>query len=521
MISGLRLRFALILFSLSAAALSAQADPVDQFGLHHSVIGQAVFTNGDYGLEVIGLRTNGMDGLSSELGQADSGVFIYPNTRYVDWDYSMTSRFYGSLNGQSNTLIGTVYGYRLDYGQFYAGADYSPIGATNVTFQLWRGNLLLAESTVSNGEVYMYAEYASPPRVNPWWRQANGEYGASIEFRFPLPVSLPGVREIYGDRIFLRPNGATGAVDYISRTDVFAGGGLDHFSYTQMRLGMFGHPHLALNGAKFVARPGMLKLDEIVPGEEEGGGVIVEFAPSEQAALRLEPLEIAIPNTNDLRHRVELTAAGWHNGYPSAIGSLYLANLNGVLEFTPYIYEDGFSTMEIFSNNVLVSSSVVLLPWPALRIDGAPRLTSFSATADTLAGAASMGFGFDTNATITLTNGTQIVGDRIVVRASQSLGFADISSLGLIAHELPSFTLVGETNQPLVLPRLEISQSGTNVTLRWPDPAGAYKVERSSSLEGFFSAPEFTPSYSNGIATVRLCPTNEVLFFRVRRDSYD
>jgi len=500
-----------------AATIAAAADSIERFGLRHTTIGQAVFENSDYALQVIGLSTNGTDGLSSELGAPDSGVFIYPNTRQVDWGYSMTARVFGSVNGESNRPIGTVYGYRADYAQFYAGADYSPIGATNLTFQLWRGFALVAETTITNGEVFMYGEYAQPPRVNPWWQRDNGGYGTSIEFTYPIPVILPsGSGDINGDRIFIRPNGATGTVDHISRTDVFGGGGVENFSYTQVRLGMFGHPHISLNDAKFDARPGALTLDQIVPGEEEGGGVAVELQPSTRAVVNLLPLEIAVPNTNDTRHRLELSATGSRDSYSTYIGSLFLANSNGVLEFTPYIYDEEIATVDVFSNNVLMGSSVVQRP-SSLRIDGAPRVTSFEATADTLASPASLGLSFDTNATITLTNGTQLTGNRIVVRTSQWYRFADISSMVIFAHEVPSFTIVSEPAEPFGPPRLEIARSGTNVVLQWVDPAQAYKVELSTELVNSFVDAELQPSYTNGIAIVELTPIYDTAFFRLRR----
>src|SRR6266542_2649957 len=224
---------------LSCGMSLSHAATVERFGLTHFYLCQAnVSSNNGSIVQVTRITSTGQDGVATELGAADSGAFFFPFTAFLNGGYSMRGEVYGSVNGRPNSLIGIMTGYYVGYSSSYASADFSAIGATSLTFELWKGSAKVAERTVSSGIVEF--RYAGPPRVNPWWRQANGEYGASIEFTFPPSVILPGCPTcpaIEATRVFIRPNGTTGVVDFVSQTSAFGAGGLETFDYNQIQLG--------------------------------------------------------------------------------------------------------------------------------------------------------------------------------------------------------------------------------------------------------------------------------------------
>ena len=496
----------------------AKADGLEYFGLHHSSLGNASIGI-DNNLEVGQIGESGGDGITTELGDADSAIFFYPNTSFVEQGYTMRADIYGSFNGRRNSFIGRLYGYRADYGSFYAGVDFSAIGATNVTFQLWDGTALMAETTQTSGEVFMYAEYSQPPRVNPWWRRPNGDHGAWIEFSYPLAVTLPGGAPIYGDRIFMRPNGATGTVDYISRSDVFGAGGLANFRFDGMRLGVFGRAHLSLSGCKMIARSGSLEIAEI-PFGEDGGGVLVELHdPSAHAQVDLMPLEIAVPNTNEFyQQQVIVYATGTRSNYSTYVGSIQLLNSNGALSLFSYPTEFDDGVAEVFSNNVFIGDSPFAFGRP-INLAGAPRLVAVEVVSDQPDdGPAGFAMRFDTNTIFTISN-TQFAGNRILVRSARAFGFADVTAVTLTAREVPSFTIVGESSVS-TLPALEIVRSGANVILKWRDPAQAFRVEAKASAEEFFQNIPVSLVYSNGVTTAVVDSSSDKQFFRLHRITY-
>src|SRR3954469_8890184 len=121
MIFALRLRSDSVgILSLLASALLVSADSIERFGLSHSPLGAAsVSSYGSYGLTIVDLEFTGTNGLSTELGAADSGAFIYPTTSSdVSEGYFMRAYAYGSVSGVSNSLISVVHGRRADYATF-------------------------------------------------------------------------------------------------------------------------------------------------------------------------------------------------------------------------------------------------------------------------------------------------------------------------------------------------------------------------------------------------------------------
>src|SRR6185503_9289370 len=106
--------------------LSSSAAAIERFGLEHfSLGGRSVDTNLPSVLSVVDLDTEGTNGVATILGDADSGPFFFPDTYYVDNGYFMRGYAYGTVNGNTNALIGSLSGVRTDYATFDVAADYS------------------------------------------------------------------------------------------------------------------------------------------------------------------------------------------------------------------------------------------------------------------------------------------------------------------------------------------------------------------------------------------------------------
>ena len=484
-------------------ALSSRAGSLELFGLRHFSIDTDIFANQAGGLTVNDLSLAGDAGVATELGEADSGAFFFPDAYSVSEGYFMVANAYGSVDGIGDSLIGSVRGRRGDYATFYATADYSAIGATSITCQVWSGNLLIQESTVSTGEVTMYAEYGGRPRVNPWWKQANGEFGASIEFTSFIPIALTSCVEncpfVYGgNRIFIRPNGATGIVHHVSRTDVFGGGGLSEFLYNNVQLGMFARPHSALGSARLVATNGVLKLDELAGDLENPAGVLVEFDHAAAANIQLLPLEIAVPNTNAMQERVNISVSGSWNNYVQFIGAATLGNSNGLLQLS-FTFDTSTNSIVIYSNSVPVGTNGSLRD-DFISITGEPRLTSVSANAELLEARPGISLGFETPATFHFPDGSTAIGHRAFLSSPLVNGVADITGVAIDTQLISSFTIVNETSTSFT-PSLKITREGLNVRLEWADPARAYRLQARQNFEDGFDNLELTISYQDGIAT--------------------
>ncbi len=511
-------------------ALTSSAASIERFGLEHfSLGGASVDTNIYPGLSVADLATEDTYGVATILGDADSGPFIFPDTYSVVFGNFMRAHAYGTVDGNTNALIGTLSGMRTDYATFEVVADFSSIGATSLTFQAWSGNIMVLETTVSEGLATIYSESSKPVRANPWRRQPNGEFGASVEFHYPpsitfrTPEGCNGV-EVYASRIFIRPNGATSAVTSVSRTDVFGGGGLESFQFNNVQLGMFGHAHAALGQIRFAASNHTLRVDHLDLLAEGGSGTLVVFDHADSASIQFLPLDIAQPNTNAVQERMEIHCSGTRTPYVSFISSVTLENSNSVLRLSTYRSEELATDLALYSNGVRVATQSISNS-DTILITGSPRLVATGTRADTLAGPAGISLDFDAPGTFELLQGN-VTGNRVTLSAPNATGVADVTGLALLSTLLPSITITNETSISSA-PQLSITRSNEFVILRWADPAAAYRVQGRSPLndDGWSYFDTGVIDRTDGMATFTYDVGGEeahpVLFFRLSRYFYN
>ena len=95
---------------------------------------------------VTNLGPNGEDGVSIFLGEADGGVFAYPDTTdHPEGGDYMLARAYGRLNGVPDQLLCTVRGRKIlqagGEGIYPVSVDFSPLGASNLYAQLFESKV--------------------------------------------------------------------------------------------------------------------------------------------------------------------------------------------------------------------------------------------------------------------------------------------------------------------------------------------------------------------------------------------
>src|ERR1041385_3539692 len=168
---------------LLCAGVMVAADPPEPaiaFGLPNLPLGQALINYN----EVSNLGSNGTDGVSIFLGEADNGVFFYPNTsdQPEGGDY-MLGKTYGRVDGVNGYPISIVRGRKVGgssgFGVYPVEVDFTSLGVTNLTFQVFAGRQLVAQHSVSGGETVVRTDFngGSIIRANPWWGMPDGRVG--------------------------------------------------------------------------------------------------------------------------------------------------------------------------------------------------------------------------------------------------------------------------------------------------------------------------------------------------------
>src|SRR4051812_31989479 len=167
--------------------------PLLGLGLTNVPIGDATLDINENGVLIVGNTGEG-GGVSVHLGEADSGIFLFPATGYLYSGDTMETRAYGSVSGTADQFISSVEGLYNGGGQSATVfVDFTSLGATLLS--VFAGNTFLGQVTNSTVEVVV-AGNGYGCRANPWWRQPDGSYGALIELAqagswYRLGVGVP------------------------------------------------------------------------------------------------------------------------------------------------------------------------------------------------------------------------------------------------------------------------------------------------------------------------------------------
>lgn len=563
----LRFGFWGAVLALALPQLGLASEPIVVFGLTNVALGQAILM----GNVVTNLSSNGLDGVSIFLGEADAGVFAYPDTfgSPTHNDY-MLGKAYGKLNGVPDQLLCTVRGRKVAQsggdGIYPLTLDFSALGVTNFLAQVFnRSGGLVAQADIGSGDPIIRTDFngGKITRVNPFWRTRDGAIAVVLDFPtstgFELPVTMeprevPFIR--FGRRLVLRALNPTGVVEFVSRVDVTTGvldedeegEGLSTFHMNEMRLGVFGRPHKALGDVALHARGGTLQIarlhpDELEPQDDfiEGTGVHIEWDRASKSTVDFRPVDLSGTNAQfGVTAMVRLAGSVWYFGtYVLPLGSLRLRQTTNGLTLVGVFERLGTNAqqvrMAVYRAGELVGSSPVLelenSLFPTVTISGNPRVLRAGAQGNTLDAPPGVGLTFDTATTFsfTMTNGTETVsfeGDEVkflsvgpvYVEFPLVEAWVEIVDAILVnSRGLTDFTISGEREDSITPPTLSIARAGGQVNLSWPDPNRTYYLQTSSDLAAGFNWGGVYPDNSNPIATASdpITTTNQARFYRL------
>ena len=462
------------------------------FGLTNSTIGNATYTSNQFlGFHVANLGSDGFDGVSIDLGQADSGVFVSPATDMDPPTGSfMAGSLYGSVNGETNRLICFMRCHEQEDGLHPVAIDFSSLGPTHLTFQAFRFGALVAQTDPQPGPMVVYGDYFTPyyPRVNPFRRMPDGSIGALIEFSELAAISLPGVGDLSADRIFIRADNPTNVVDFASRLDITAR--LPYFRIDDTWLGMFNRAHRALGNAQLRAQSGILRVSNVGTSDEDG--LAIELHEAVRFDVRFTPVQL---ETNDV---LTILAMGNTEEASGVLGTARIERTNGSLNLSAVldiatsaevaVYCNGAQTGTAAGTNAIVPSTATVI--------GCELHSRISE------GQAGIVVRLGQTVPVTLPNQITVSGDEI--RFTGNSGFTTLRMLALNTTGLNEFTIVSETEHPLPRPRLEIMRSGNQLELSWIDPYRAFKLETASDIGEIFYDLGEIPDYVGNRATIVL-----------------
>jgi hypothetical protein len=554
------LSFWSVALALTLPQLAFADNNIVVFGLTNVPIGQAILM----GNVVTNVGSEGLDGVSILLGEADSGVFAYPDTTGspTDGDY-MLGRAYGKLNGVADQLLCTVRGHKVTQGSGFGiyplTLDFSPLGVTNFLAQVFsRNGGLVAEHEIGLRQTIIRTDFNGYyiTRVNPFWRTPDGAIAVVVEFPgstgFQLPVNVDPHSEYpyipFGTRLVLRALNPTGVVDFVSRVDVTTGvlpcedneSHLSTFQMNEMRPGVFGRPHKALGDVALRARVGALTIARLNPEQPEsendfieGTGVHVELGRASKALIDFQPVDLSGTNAQfGVTALVRPVGQVWYfSTWSLALGTARLRNTTNGLTLTGVFEPLGTNAQQVrlavYRSGELIGMSSVIETnmFPLVSISGSTRILRAGAQANTIETPPGLGFTFDTVVAFSFANGAEslsLEGDEVKFLSvgptypefpKVEMWIESVDAIIVNSRGLTDFTIIGEREEQLGSPRLSITRASDQVNLSWPDPNRAYYVHVSTNLLSPNVAAPY-PDYTGPIATASaLISTNEARFY--------
>ncbi|HKQ38896.1 MAG TPA: hypothetical protein VJ063_12530, partial [Verrucomicrobiae bacterium] len=405
-------------------------------------------------------------GVSVQLGEADSGMFLFPLTGYLYEGDTMEGKAYGSLSGVTDKFISSVKGVHGGGSSVYVTIDFSALGATRLN--VFAGERLFGQITNPVGVINVYGSgYGC--RANPWWRMPDGKFGALIELESTAAWNTsPPLNQDDGlaaSYLFVQPDDPTNAVQYISRVDVTSAG-LGSFCLTEARLGMFHQRHKAL-GQQVTLTPvaGQLVVGNLLSNLD---GVSVELPGVSGFEMDFSPIEL--PTTNST---IFLFAGP---------GTASFNRSNGPVQVVAQTITDA-TRLIIRSQGAVVGSVLVSSNTAAVNLSGDPRLAGCAVMAKTAENLPGMAVRLDRPTTFTVPGGETFEGDELILFATEPAFYEALVTCAVMANGIESFTITGERITPAgPPPTLSIARSGDGIRLSWTDINRVYWVEVTANL---------------------------------------
>ena len=265
--------------ALLAPLLMVQASTADMVyrGLLHAPQGGAVLAAQADGLSVSNLGSSGQDGVSIALPQASGWEAHWqpldpadalPVGAYVQSEIS------GTAGTVSDGLLGSWTLTKAASGTYAVTADFSPLGASTVTLEVYNGTTLVTTLTGQSGALANVNgcvdddHWGHPTPAGP--DGLPGRWGGALTFLGPRTFSFSGSASVQGDRLVILPEGAPD-VSSLTRARVLASGiaqiSLDSESHSLQYAGLL-HGSLGQAGLSIV--DGKLTVSNIGSSGQDG-----------------------------------------------------------------------------------------------------------------------------------------------------------------------------------------------------------------------------------------------------------
>ena len=448
--------------SLTAFAITASQIPVINItsenaslvfqGLTNTSLGQAALVVSTNKLVIANLGSSGQDGVRVSLNPGGSfagGWEELDPSNTLPVGAFVESQLIGNAAGITNGVLGTTICTKAGTSNFVVTVDYSPLGASTHTVQVYNGSTLVAQVTGQTGT--LCATLKLPPwicTINPF---LNNDWPTGTE------ISINGGPTVTGTELLMIPDGGE-AIGSASAVQIFASQ-IPSITITNEVETPGENPSLVYQGitnrglgnATLVYWPAVstneLVLSNLGSSGQDGVAVALPAGPG-GVVVNWLPLDVsnALPVNAYIQEQVIGTANGVVNGPLDTVTVTKTGTSNYVVsaDFSPI--GAGTFTLQAFLNGVLVAqmtgqdkaalTSVGMIPFPDISYQPYPPPPTLKVSQHL------------TTAQTTLLAGQTVTWDTLYLIPNVALNGAP-TALEITASGVPTITVTHENESVL------------------------------------------------------------------------
>ena len=467
--------------------LASETVSVTYAGLTHTALGNALIANqldhGSNTLTVSNLGSSGQDGvaiaLPANLTHWDAHWLNPEASVALPVGAYIRQQIIGTAGTVNNGVLETVQVTKAGTSNYVISADFSPLGASTRTVEVYNGGNRVARVTGQSGPVCattvtITASASAGGGCCPWYVYVDVDFGISVN------LAISGGPAVVGDRLVMIPEGGS-SVSFPVTMQITASQ-IPSLTFMSEDVALtYGGLTSTPTGNALIAN----QLDHgsntlVVSNLGSSGQDGVDFAlPANSPGLDLKwyPLEqsITLPVGAYLQERLVGTA----NGVTGLLGTITMAKNCAVCGGSNWVVSADFSrigattyTVEGYRNGVRVALATgqpggALATCPIYGDSGCIPLPPI------LKG------GWDwppPGPFLNIAGGAAVQCDHLYITPENVKGSTALTDLQLTASQVPSLTISAVAASPLLL---NVSQTGQNLTLQW---FGTSALQQSSDL---------------------------------------
>ena len=474
-------------------------------GLTNTALGNAFIANqldhGSNTLYVANLGTNGQDGVKIALNPgnnfAGSWLPLDPSDALPVGAY-VQCQMIGTAGTVINGLLGSTRCTKLGTSNYVITVDYSPLGSSSHTVQVYNGSVLVAQVTGQTGAL------CATVKLPPGTCTINTEL--NMEWPKPTLITISGGSTVLGTGILMIPEGGA-SISSITAEQILAAN-IPSITITSESVSVTyaGLIQTALGNAALIANQldhGSNRLDVINIGSSGQDGVSIALPGNLALDVGWKPLDSSntLPVGAYVQERIIGTANGITNG---ALGTVTMTKAGtsnyvvsadwtpiGVTHYTVQAYRNGVLVAQATNQNG--ASLAVCNIWGDSGCIPLPPI---------LGG----GSDWETNQTggplplVTIGGGASLTCDHLYVIPESVSGTPN--ALQITASGVSSISMTAVTVSPVLV---GLTKSNQNLTLQW---FGTGVLQQSSNLKNWSAVSGATSPY-----VVPMSGTNQ--FYRI------